>query len=642
MPFDGSGNFSRDYNWQQDRDNDIRILAERMDGEFDNYAGGLNQTFLRTGIVPMQGTLNMNNNSIIGITAGTAASPGIKFNGDPNSGFYLASLNSLGFSTNGLNRLTIGNTGVTIAQGLTVGGNLAVTGTTSFTGNITGTPTFNPGLNIVDAAFTLGIVSANPRITFDTGDNITYDRTNDRMSFVAGASMRLRVSPTETWSLVGLQVVDANFNLDTPSGNPRITLDTGSDYVQFTRASNTLSTVINASTRLSVSDAAISALVPVLVRDSNYLLDIISGVPLIQFDANDYISYDRTANQYLHRIGGTTIVATTGTGVAITGTLGTTGAVSTGGTLSVVDASYTLGVGANPFLQMDATDYIDYNRASNVWQHRIGSTIYQSLSATAFSVTPNATFGNNVVVSGDTLSVGDATFAMSNAGTGTPGLTVDTGDIIRFQRATNLFEFVTGSTLRAGVGSGGYYVPTSSGIMFDGQATTAASNCYIAINSGVPTFVTDTNDSFRYDRTNNRHEFVIGSVVAAAVSATEVYNGTATSGNELGYEDLKQVIQAGAYTLALGDRAGHVLYTGAGGHTYTVPANATTAFPIGSAITIINDGAGSLTIARAASVAMHYVYGSPTDANRTLASKGVCTLIKTATNTWYISGGGLT
>lgn len=42
MPIDPSGHFTRLYNFQQDRDDDIRILASRMDGEFDNVAEALN------------------------------------------------------------------------------------------------------------------------------------------------------------------------------------------------------------------------------------------------------------------------------------------------------------------------------------------------------------------------------------------------------------------------------------------------------------------------------------------------------------------------------------------------------------------------------------------------------------------------
>jgi hypothetical protein len=41
MAWDGSGTFSRSYNWQNDDAANIDILASRMDGEDDNFANGI-------------------------------------------------------------------------------------------------------------------------------------------------------------------------------------------------------------------------------------------------------------------------------------------------------------------------------------------------------------------------------------------------------------------------------------------------------------------------------------------------------------------------------------------------------------------------------------------------------------------------
>jgi hypothetical protein len=70
MPFDVAGNFTRSYNFQQDRDNGIKILAARVDGEFDNFATGMNAVFFRDGRVPMQADLRMNINRITGLADG--------------------------------------------------------------------------------------------------------------------------------------------------------------------------------------------------------------------------------------------------------------------------------------------------------------------------------------------------------------------------------------------------------------------------------------------------------------------------------------------------------------------------------------------------------------------------------------------
>ncbi len=59
MPFNSEGNFTRVHNWEDDRVNGIEIVTDHHDEEDDNFAQGLNQTFLRDGRVPMENNLNM-------------------------------------------------------------------------------------------------------------------------------------------------------------------------------------------------------------------------------------------------------------------------------------------------------------------------------------------------------------------------------------------------------------------------------------------------------------------------------------------------------------------------------------------------------------------------------------------------------
>lgn len=97
-----------------------------------------------------------------------------------------------------------------------------------------------------------------------------------------------------------------------------------------------------------------------------------------------------------------------------------------------------------------------------------------------------------------------------------------------------------------------------------------------------------------------------------------------------------QVTMAGDKTLALTDAGKHI-YRSSG--TLTIPPNASVAFPTGSVITLVNNGT-SMSIARGASVIL-YRAANTSDANATLAAKGICTLLKVDTNTWYASGAGL-
>lgn len=84
MGYDVSGVFTRSYNWVNDKNSGIRITATRMDSEFDNFATGMNQVFLRNGVVPMTGTFKA--------AAGSLAAPGIQFATDTNSGLYSSAI----------------------------------------------------------------------------------------------------------------------------------------------------------------------------------------------------------------------------------------------------------------------------------------------------------------------------------------------------------------------------------------------------------------------------------------------------------------------------------------------------------------------------------------------------------------------
>jgi len=88
--------------------------------------------------------------------------------------------------------------------------------------------------------------------------------------------------------------------------------------------------------------------------------------------------------------------------------------------------------------------------------------------------------------------------------------------------------------------------------------------------------------------------------------------------------------------LALGDSGKHV-YVSSG---VTVPPNSSVPFEIGAVITVVSN-ATSLTITQGSGVTLKWANSASTG-NRTLASNGIATLLKVATDTWYIFGLGLT
>lgn len=101
--------------------------------------------------------------------------------------------------------------------------------------------------------------------------------------------------------------------------------------------------------------------------------------------------------------------------------------------------------------------------------------------------------------------------------------------------------------------------------------------------------------------------------------------------------------QSTAYTFVLADAGKHVLHPMADttARTFTIPANASVAFPIGTCLTIANQhGAGVVTIAITTD-AMYFA-GVGTTGSRTLAANGLATALKVTATEWLISGAGLT
>jgi hypothetical protein len=107
---------------------------------------------------------------------------------------------------------------------------------------------------------------------------------------------------------------------------------------------------------------------------------------------------------------------------------------------------------------------------------------------------------------------------------------------------------------------------------------------------------------------------------------------TDTIGN---VRDIIQNPQTAAYTLVLLDAGKHISITTGG---VTVPSGI---FAIGDAINIFNNSAANQTITQGASVTM-YLAGTATTGNRTLAQRGICTILCVASNVFVISGAGLT
>jgi hypothetical protein len=105
---------------------------------------------------------------------------------------------------------------------------------------------------------------------------------------------------------------------------------------------------------------------------------------------------------------------------------------------------------------------------------------------------------------------------------------------------------------------------------------------------------------------------------------------------------IPQNSQSTAYTLVLSDKGKHILHPTADttARTFTIPANSSVPYAVGTALTFINqNAAGVVTIAITADTMR--LAGAGTTGSRTLAANGLATAIKIASTEWIISGAGL-
>ena len=106
---------------------------------------------------------------------------------------------------------------------------------------------------------------------------------------------------------------------------------------------------------------------------------------------------------------------------------------------------------------------------------------------------------------------------------------------------------------------------------------------------------------------------------------------------------MPQNSQSADYTTVLSDAGKHVFHpsSDATARSFTIDANATVPYEIGTAITFVNqNGGGVITIAINADTMR--LAGAGTTGSRTLAANGIATALKVTATEWLISGTGLT
>ena len=112
--------------------------------------------------------------------------------------------------------------------------------------------------------------------------------------------------------------------------------------------------------------------------------------------------------------------------------------------------------------------------------------------------------------------------------------------------------------------------------------------------------------------------------------------------SDLGYLEVPANSQSTNYTAVLADSGYSIDHpsTDANARTFTIPANASVAYPVGTCLSFSNMTSQAVTIAITSDTM--YLAGTGTTGSRSLAQYGTATARKLTSTTWLISGIGLT
>lgn len=109
------------------------------------------------------------------------------------------------------------------------------------------------------------------------------------------------------------------------------------------------------------------------------------------------------------------------------------------------------------------------------------------------------------------------------------------------------------------------------------------------------------------------------------------------------FSNIPQNSKSAAYTTVLTDGEKHIFHPAADttARTFTIDSNANVAYPIGTAITFVNQNAAGVVTIAITSDTMRLA-GAGTTGSRTLTANGIATALKITSTEWIISGTGLT
>ncbi len=308
---------------------------------------------------------------------------------------------------------------------------------------------------------------------------------------------------------------------------------------------------------------------------------------------------------------------------AVTSVTGTSPVVSSGGATPAISLAAAYGDTLNPYASKTANYVLAAPNGS------AGAPTFRAIVAADIPTLNQNTSGTAAGLS--------ATLAIASGGTNTTA--TPTAGTVVYGTGTAQAYTAAGTTGQ---------VLTSNGASAPTWATVAGLGTVTSVAATVPAFLSISGSPITTSGTLAISYSGTALPVANGGTGTttgSLVNCTVDGTNAVGYLNVPQNAQAGAYTLVLADGGKHIYHaSGSAAATYTIPAASSVAFPIGTVISFINLATAAVTISITTDTM--YLTGTGTTGSRTLAQYGIATATKvsglSATGIWVISGAGLT
>jgi hypothetical protein len=248
------------------------------------------------------------------------------------------------------------------------------------------------------------------------------------------------------------------------------------------------------------------------------------------------------------------------------------------------------------------------------------------------SISAGTTSGTALVSTGDTTGA----LVLQTNGT-TTAVTIATNQVVTLAQPLPIASGGTGQTTLAAAG-----VVTLTGTETLTNKTLTAPIIATISNTGTLTLPTSTDTLVGRATTDTLTNKTLVAPALGTPASGVLSSCTVDGTDAVGFINIPQNSQSAAYTLVLADAGKHIFHPVGDNNarTFTIPANSSVAYPIGTAITFINMAAANVTIAITTDTLT--LSSAGTSGSRTLARYGSATCVKITSTEWLISGSGLT